>query len=198
MTIVSEATALLVPAALHGAAKQAAAVSRRAVTSLTRGGAWPDCFEPTVDVATLPGFILLNGPSSLFGGEPHLHVYSPMRELDRAVDAGRLDLPAALPAFEASLGRPWALLGLLSQANYRWMDDSARRRAFLRSMAAAWPLFEAAGDRFTMGSRTGQGLWSLPTLLKYALAQEGVAAPRLTAPLPAGGLGALLAWSGRC
>jgi hypothetical protein len=55
-----------------------------------------------------------------------------------------------------------------------------------------WDVYCAEGPRFAWGSRTGD-LWPLAGGLKSVLRQKGVPANELVAPLPAGGLRALLA-----
>lgn len=178
-----------VPELLCGDTRSAASACRKQVTSYVRGGAWlADVTLVELDAA--PGLILLNGSSAAFP-DANVHAYAPLWELARAVDGGRLPLADTERAFAASLATPWAILGLLSQQCYRWLDDDAHAQRFLAAMITHWPALDAAGPRYTMGSRTGAALWDLPHLLKYVLARRGVAQPRLLEPLPAGGLAAL-------
>lgn len=180
------------PRSLIGNASTVAAAWRKHVTRLVRGGPWIDPGAEVIAADDAPGLFLLNGPSPLLGGEDNVHAYAPFWELGKAIDAGRLTIDAAAPAFDAALGAPWSLLGLLSQGNYRWFDDADRARRFLTAMIDQWPVLDAVGARYTMGSRDGARLWDLPHLLKYVLAQRGVAQPELVRPLPPGGLPALL------
>jgi hypothetical protein len=180
------------PRSLIGSASTVAAAYRRQVTRLIRGGPWIDPDAETIAAADAPGLILLNGPSPLLGGDGNVHAYAPFWELGKAIDAGRLTLAAATRVFDDALGTPWSLLGLLSQANYRWLDDADRAQRFLTAMSDQWPALDAVGARYTMGSRDGARLWDLPHLLKYVLAQRGVGQPDLVCPLPAGGLATLL------
>lgn len=180
------------PRSLIGSASTVAAAYRKQVTRLVRGGPWIDPDAETIAAADAPGLILLNGPSPLLGGDGNVHAYAPLWELGKAIDAGRLTLAAATRAFDDALAAPWSLLGLLSQANYRWLDDDDRAQRFLAATIAQWSVLDAAGARYTMGSRDGARLWDLPHLLKYVLAQRGVAQPDLVRPLPPGGLSALL------
>lgn len=180
------------PRSLIGSASTVAAACRRQVTRLVRGGSWIDPDAESIAADDAPGLILLNGPSPLLGGDGNVHAYAPFWELGKAIDAGRLTLDAAVRAFDDALGAPWSLLGLLSQANYRWLDDADRAQRFLTATIDQWPALDAVGARYTMGGRDGAHLWDLPHLLKYVLAQRGVAQPDLVRPLPAGGLAALL------
>jgi hypothetical protein len=180
------------PRSLIGSASTVAAAWRRQVTCLIRGGPWIDPDAETLAADDAPGLIVLNGPSPLVGGEGNVHAYAPFWEFGKAIDAGRLTLAAAAHAFDDALGAPWSLLGLLSQASYRWLDDADRAQRFLTAMIEQWPALDAVGARYTMGSRDGARLWDLPHLLKYVLAQRGVAQPDLVRPLPPGGLSALL------
>lgn len=180
------------PRALCGTAKAVASTYRRRVTAFAKGGPWLDD-DALIDAAAAPGLIALNGPAPLLADEDHVHAYAPFWELGRALDGGKLTLDGAARAFDEALTAPWALLGLLSQVNYRWFHDAGRAGRFLDAMIAAWPALDGVGPRYTMGSREGQRLWALPHLLKFVLAQRGVASAQLTAPLPAGGLAALIA-----
>jgi hypothetical protein len=162
------------------------------VTRLVRGGPWIDPDAETIAADDAPGLILLNGPSPLLGGDDNVHAYPPFWELGKALDAGRLTLAAAARAFDDALGAPWSLLGLLSQANHRWFDDAERAQRFLTAMTQQWPTLDAVGARYTMGNRDGARLWDLPHLLKYVLAQRGVAPSDLVRPLPPGALSGLL------
>lgn len=178
-----------VPEPLCGDARAAASASRKQVTSYLRGGDW-FAGVALVAIEAVPGLILLNGSSAAFP-DANVHAYAPMWELARAVDAGRAALADTERAFDAALAAPWSVLGLLSQQCYRWLDDAARAQRFLAAMVRHWPALDAAGPRYTMGSRSGAPLWELPHLLKYVLAHRGVPQPRLGEPLPPGGLAEL-------
>lgn len=180
------------PAILCGAAKTVAASWRKRVTRLKRGGAWIETTEELLSDRDAPGLVLLNGPSPLLGGEPHVHAYAPFWELGRAIDDGKIETDTAARAFDEVLAYPWSVLGLLSQANYRWLQDDARAERFLLAMRRHWTELDAVGPRYTMGSRTGARLWDLPHLLKFVLARRGVPEAALTVPLPPGGLDALV------
>jgi hypothetical protein len=179
------------PSSLCGTAKDVSSGRRKHITRFLRGAPWIEAEAEMIEAEAAPGLIILNGPVALLGSEPHVHAYAPVWELGRALDAERLTLEQATPAFDAALSQPWSLLGLLSQANYRWLEDLERAERFLAALTSCWSTLDAVGPRYTMGSRTGQRLWDLPHLLKYVLANRGVQVPALTAPLPPGGLAEL-------
>lgn len=178
------------PRLLCGDTKKVAAACRKQVTRFVRGGPWIDPEIELIDARDAPGLIVLNGPSPLFPDD-NVHAYAPFWELGKAIERGRIALPAATRAFDDALARPWSLLGLLSQACYRWLDDAARAEQFLTAMILHWEELDEVGARYTMGSRSGARLWELPHLLKYFLARRGVAQADLNRPLPPGGLAAL-------
>ena len=178
------------PRLLCGPTRTVAAACRKQVTRFARGGPWIDPADEQLAARDAPGLILLHGPSPLFGDD-NVHAYAPFWELGKAIDSGRIALPDTSRAFDEALGAPWALLGLLSQACYRWLDDAARAERFLTAMIAHWDQLDEVGPRYTIGSRSGARLWELPHLLKYVLARRGVAEADLNAPLPSSGLAGL-------
>jgi hypothetical protein len=180
------------PRSLCGTAKDVASSWRKHVTRFLRGAPWISGDEELIEASEAPGLIVLNGPAPLLSSGEHVHAYAPFWELGRALDAEKLSLEQAEPAFEASLAEPWSLLGLLSQTNYRWLHDPARAERFLAAITARWDALDAVGPRYTMGSLSGQQLWELPHLLKFALAGRGVPQPALLAPLPRGGIRELM------
>jgi hypothetical protein len=146
-----------------------------------------------VDTADVPGLLLLSPPPPLLAAEPHWHCHLPHLVFLEAVDAGRLPTTAEAEAFEAGLLRPWTVLGLLAPINRMWVFPPERRLPLLRAAAACWATLDGEGERYSVGSTAGQRLWSLGTNLKYILSNLGVSNETLAAPLPAGGLGELLA-----
>lgn len=175
------------PRLLIGNAKTVAAACRKQVTRFVRGGRWIDADAERITAGDAPGLILLNGPSPLLGGDDNVHAYAPFWELGKAIDSGRIGLDAAARAFDEALGSSWSVLGLLSQVNYRWLDDRDRADRFLAAMISHWDELDGVGPRYTMGSRNGARLWELPHLLKYVLGCRGVAQADLDRPLPSGG-----------
>jgi hypothetical protein len=177
---------------LCGRSKPVAAAWRRRVTGLARGAPWIDADVAMIDMGAAPGLILLNGSSPLFGSDDNVHAYAPLFALGQALERDRLTRDVAAAAFDAALAQPWSVLGALSQACYRWIDDAALADRFLAAMIRDWDMLDALGARYTMGSRQGARLWDLPHVLKYVLARRGVAQTDLLRPLPPGGLAALI------
>ena len=135
--------------------------------------------------------LMLDGPSPLLGGA-NVRLYAPFRELDNAFVRGQAEFEASTRAFDDALRAHWAILGLLSPVGYRWLIDSERAERFLQAMITYWPVLEAVGLRYTLGGQVGEALWALPHKLHFVLARRGVPRPRLSQPLPAGGVAALL------
>jgi hypothetical protein len=181
-----------VPIALYGLAKDVKSGCRKAITAFRRGGTWTEVFGELIDSRALAGLFALDGPSYSLGGKPHFQMYQPIRELDHAMGEGRI-LPAQMTAaFAASLKEPWGLLTLMGPISGRFFQESPQRRAFVEDMARAWDVLDAEGARYSVGLNTGGTLWEQPTMLHYALANEGLPKAVLDAPLPPGGLPALL------
>lgn len=143
------------PRSLCGTSKDVSSKCWKHVTRFLRGADWLELEADSIDAEEASGLISLNGPSPLLNGEAHVHAYAPFWELGRAFDAERITQEAATRAFDAALTRPWGLLGLLSQENYRWLQDPARAEQFLAAVCASWEVLDAEGPRYTMGSREG-------------------------------------------
>jgi hypothetical protein len=181
-----------IPIALYGLTKEVTSSCRKAISAFRRGGPWLEVFGESIDSHRVPGLFALEGPSPLLGGAPHFHLYRPKRELERAIDEGRIPPARMEVMFEESLTEPWGLLTLMGQLNYHFFQESPQRRAFVEAVARVWDVLDAEGARYSLGSRAGRTLWGLPILVHYALANEGVPNEVLAAPLPPGGLRALL------
>jgi hypothetical protein len=70
--------------------------------------------------------------------------------------------------------------------------DVERVRPFLRAVRQYWDLWNSVGPRYSSGLQTPEPLWSLPTSIKYVLANLGIPGDDLDPPLPPGGLAALI------
>jgi hypothetical protein len=182
-----------IPRLLCGNGKQVAAACRKHITRFMRGASWSGLGGELIDDRDAPGLVSLNGPSPLLVGESNVHAYAPFWELAKALAKGRIARTEAARGFDEALEHPWSILGLLSQANYRWFDAPGRAEAFLVAMARHWHALDAVGPRYTMGSQLGQRLWEVPLLHKYVLANRGIPRDALHRPLPGGDLAALVA-----
>jgi hypothetical protein len=77
---------MLVPRFVHGLTRDVKKESLRRIRLLKKGATWAEAMaDELVDVATLPGLIVLDGPSPNLGFEPHTHIYSPFRWADDAM-----------------------------------------------------------------------------------------------------------------
>ncbi len=91
-----------------------------------------------------------------------------------------------------SLKEPWRFLGILGQLSTTALERNPLLwNPFLRAAVQFWPIFSAAGPRYSMGSSHGKDLWQLPTNLRFVLAGCGVSTRSLP-NLPAGGLAELV------
>lgn len=190
---------LLVPSVLCGRASQVrrrcAALARQALVA-KHADPWLGLVASgLVEVGSLPGLLVLDGPSPLLGEpEDHVQVFAPLAALTTVALQRPESAPAMLaPAFEASLSEPWRLLLLLGRnMGQVVVQGPERRRRFLQAAAACWEELDAQGARYTVGSRSGARLWELPTTLQFALANEGFDAAWLRSPLPRNSLVELL------
>lgn len=185
---------LKIPELLHGPVKDVRKKVSQAVRSFVAGASWSEAFESGawVDVATTPGLLVLNGPAPLLSGEPHFNVFLPHLVLSESIRKGKLPEEKQQEALSASLVSPWGLLGVLSPVNQILVYPPRVHRPVLDSALQHWDVMNGVGPRYTVGLREGARLWDVTTNLHYVLAQVGVSNEQLRAPLPRGGLAALL------
>jgi hypothetical protein len=183
---------MLVPAILYGKYDEAAAAVRKAVTAMVRGASWVKAFGPLTVDAAAPGLLLLSGPNPLLAKQPHFQFFLPHLAVSNAVDKGRLPAIAQDQIFLASLQQEWSLLGLMSQPNVMWVYPQSRHQPFLQAAKRFWNSLDAEGPRYSVGLVTGESLWSLPSNLKYVLANYGVDPMLLRMPLPQSGIAGLI------
>ena len=177
------------PALFYGLYRDVKRRTSKIVTHVRKGADWMTLVEAEgfLDTAVTPGFIVLEGPSSLLGGEPHFQMWLLWWQfLDTHPALGDEDV------FERSLTRPWSTLGLVSNPNKGWLYERRRYRPFLRAVRQYWDTFEAEGARYSNGSEVGSFLWSLSNNVKYVLANLGIPGETLRSPLPPGGLPELI------
>jgi hypothetical protein len=149
-----------------------------------------------LDTALVPGIIVLDGPSRVF---PHQEEHYCCFALTHAIDEEwramewKEQCDTIFTAYhEAAMLEPWVFLGLLGQRNGFFLDQRSEwLKPLVRAAVRFWPVLAAEGARYSKGLEA-QELWSLPTKLSFALARLGVPLELLNAPLPAGGLDALV------
>ena len=180
------------PALFYGLYRDVKRRTSRIVNRIPKGADWMALIEAEgfLDVATTPGFILLDGPSPNRGGEQHFQqwlLWTQFRAHWR--DWGNTVLE---PIFQQSLTRPWSTLGLVCGGNKSWFIPKHRYRPFLRAVRQYWELFDSVGPRYSNGLQTPDPLWTWTTSIKYVLANLGIPSDELDPPLPPGGLAELI------
>lgn len=186
-----------IPGFLHGRPDEVARRCEGLIARLAGGGSLADAVPGEwLDTGSEQGLLVLNGPSPLLRASADFQSYLPHFMIRDAVGAGRLSSNVEVQVFEASLGSPWALLGILAPANVMWVHDESRHRPLLEACLRHWDVLAGEGDRYTLGLPSGSPLWSLQTNLKYVLVHLGVPLQDLRHELPAGGLQELAATHG--
>ncbi|HYY57215.1 MAG TPA: hypothetical protein VE842_07755 [Pyrinomonadaceae bacterium] len=154
------------------------------VTAIKRGANFDTAFEIAgfAESASMPGLFLLYGPSPMVGGQPHTHFYLPLSVIQDAIMKGRLKQEAEEAIFASCCGSAWGTLFLIAPTNLIWLYSRARHIPFLKACLQYWELFNAEGNRYSLGSPHGQGLWEVPTNLKHILARRGISLSELNSP----------------
>jgi len=101
-----------------------------------------------LDVAEHPGLLVLNG--TVLSGAPHFHCGLPWMPLWQALFGRRVQADPALneAIFEASLGVPWGVLGLLPHENHPWLIPETRFEPFIEAALRVWDELDAVGPRY--------------------------------------------------
>lgn len=186
-----------IPGLLHGRPDEVARRCEGLIAKLASGRSFTDAIpEEWLDTGSEQGLLVLNGPSPFLRASADFQCYLPHFMIRDAAGAGTLSPNVELTVFEASLGTPWALLGLLAPANVMWVHEESRHRPLLEASLRYWDVLAGEGDRYTLGLPSGSPLWSLQTNLKYVLIHLGVPLEDLQRELPSGGLQKLAATHG--
>ncbi len=183
-----------VPALAYGEYASVRQGVRRALGQLARGDHWLPTIESAglLESDSITGLFVLDGPSHLLGSGTHLHIYLPWSAVFEGIQKKRLPAEIEESVFRESLQTAWGVLGLAAPKNLMWLFPPDRHAPFLEALQTFWAQLESAGPRYSLGSTTGSALWELHSSIKYVLANNGVSEQQLAAPLPAGGLAALL------
>jgi hypothetical protein len=184
----------VLPAIVYGPYRQ---VRRRVSTALRQfaaGKDWQEALnaESSVSPAARGGLIVLNGPSPLLETDWHFHIFLPLLLLLEGLREGKIDESRKQQAVVESLSTPWGVLGVIAPANQTLVYAPELHRPILRAAIHWWELLDAVGPRYTVGLRNGARLWDVTTNLHYVLGQVGLSNEQLRAPLPAGGLKAIV------
>ena len=183
-----------IPAILHGKYADVKKACRRRARAIWRGAPLDSVEDGMwLDSQSTEGLLALDGPSPLLGGKPHFHLFA----FETAISdlcpsfASRREMEPQWLSW--SLKEPWRFLGILGQGSMMALDRNPMLWSpFLHAAVQFWPVFDAEGARYSLGSSHGQEIWPVPTNLQFVLARRGVPTPTLNAPLPAGGLAALV------
>lgn len=197
---------MLIPTTLFGLYRDVKSRCRKLVKRLEAGETWQETVgsDELVDTMDDPGMIVLAGPEPLLNIYPHFHCYVLLYLLIESRFENRLTHEIENAIFNASLSTAWGVLGLISPQNVGWFVhpvkiytlqqwQSIRFRPFLSACLQHWDTLYDEEARYTLGSTVGADLWSIPSNLKYVLANMGVSTEVLLAPLPKGGLAEIVA-----
>lgn len=178
-----------IPALFYGRYAEVDAACREVVAGLAGGESWAGAMDDApIDTQDRPGLLVLNGPSPLLGGTAQFQCYLPHFQIRSAVGQKKLSADVEAEVFAGSLQTAWGVLGLLAPANVMWVYPRERYEPLVAASRRYWDVLDAEGPRYSVGMPTGQLLWSVPTNLKYVLANLGVPPAVLRSPLPPGGL----------
>lgn len=180
-----------VPAVLYGTADSVALAAAQWTRARLADGDWPGDDADGIDPAGTASAVLLGLPSPGWASELAFHSYRPALEVTQAIVEEDVSPLVEQEAFDHWLTADWSLAGLLASVNVTWLRQSARFRPFLAAAVERWDGLSALGRRYTDGGEAPAPLWSVPTNLKYVLANMGLNPARLRAPLPPGGLAEL-------
>jgi hypothetical protein len=180
---------MLVPRFVAGLTRDVKKESLRRIRLMKKGASWAEVMEDElVDVESLPGLVVLDGPSPNLGFELHVHVYSPFHW---ALDATR-SIKAILPRsarstiFFDAIKTPWGVLGMLGDSTGAWTGPEAHQWPYVQAVERWWDDFEAVGDRYSGGT---QNPWPLHTSIGaayYALCALGLSREDLHTIRPQG------------
>ena len=150
---------MLVPRFVHGLTRDVKKESLRRIRLFQKGATWAEAMaDELVDVATLPGLIVLAGPYPNLGFEPHTHLYYPfhwailtiVRWSDSTSEAGRMRFRQTESAiFFDAVSTPWGMLGMLDSTT--WTTQAAHQWPYLQTLERCWDELVAVGDRYGGG-----------------------------------------------
>jgi hypothetical protein len=185
---------MLVPRFIHGLTSDVKKESLRRIRLFQKGAPWAEAMaDELVDVATLPGLIVLDGPSPNLGFEPHTHIYSPFRwvwlslltKIDNSTESGMvLYRQTESRIFFDAVRSAWGVLGVLAGA--WWVTSAAHHWPYVQAVERHWDEFTAIGDRFSGGSQVPRPLWCISSAPDYAVCALGLSREDLHALMPQG------------
>jgi hypothetical protein len=144
-----------------------------------------------VDTRSEPGLVVIDDDNGFQADQRNFQMHA----IFEVADGARFhDKQQGI--FDAVASQPWGPLALLgSNVNllrfHRVIAEASWATA-LSTTLKHWDEYCAEGERFALGVRRGS-LWALGAGLKAGLGHRGISTEELLAPLPEGGLRALLA-----
>lgn len=91
-----------------------------------------------VDTNQVPGLLMLRGPSSLFGGEPHYHCYYPLLLLDEAMLDTQVAEAMEDGILDEALTTPWGTLCAIAAECLLWSNTGSQSERLLRAALHPW------------------------------------------------------------
>lgn len=180
---------MLIPRFVHGLTRDVKKESLRRIRLMKKGATWAEAMtDELVDVATLPGLVVLAGPSPILGFEPHTHVYCPFHWAHDAMLSSKAMIPrsALSSIFFDALQTPWGVLGMLGDSTGTWMRPETHRWPYVQAVNRYWNELGAIGERFTRGPQTPRPLWRLAGAPYHAICALGLSREDLHALMPQG------------
>ena len=185
---------MLVPRFVHGLTRDVKKESLRRIRLMKKGARWSEAMaDELVDVAALPGLVVLSGPYPNVGFEPHTHLYCPFHWAKRALlqqfqsntqeDNVRY-WQAIGGIFVDAVQMPWGVLGMLEDRAWAW--PSSHQWPYLRALERHWDDFTAIGDRYSVGGQAPSPLPHVGSAPSYALCALGLSREDLHALMPQG------------
>jgi hypothetical protein len=113
--------------------------------------------------------LVLHGPSPMLSKVTCYQLYCPLDMIWRKHEPGLASSQMISDIFQESLKTAWGTLLLTPPLGRFWMQDDARRRAYVRALFAHWEEIDPLGPRFSFGGHTGEPLLSLPTMIQTAI-----------------------------
>lgn len=171
---------MLLPAFLFGKYADVKKRSKKILKELRSGKSFDEVLPgEMIDTNDHEGWIILEGPSRLVGGENHFNVYALMHEFYFGSTAD-FDKELEEKLFSKSLESPWGILLFMGDAKLKCFDEKEDR--IQQYINACYQFRE---DIFSIGNRYNVGLF-YPTYLgdfsnslSYCLIIAGVATEKI-------------------
>ena len=185
---------MLVPRFVHGLTRDVKKESLRRIRLFQKGATWTEAMaDELVDVAALPGLIVLSGPYPNLGFDPHTHLYCPFHWANQMLlkqfhSNSQEDYVRYWQAmggiFFDAVQMPWGALGMLR--DIAWARPSSHQWPYLQALDRCWDELVAVGDRYGGGVGVTSPLSDFVSAPSYALCALGLSREDLHALMPQG------------